>query len=98
ILVPGISGTVLQKHGEIMWGISGRSFWNLIASRGDSLRELALPGDDPEADDVGDGIQASELIPDATLIPGLVKIDGYSTTAQMIRDRFLVEEGDLHVD
>jgi pimeloyl-ACP methyl ester carboxylesterase len=98
VLLPGITGSVLQKDEKEIWGTSGRFFRDLARSRGDALRHLALANDDPEIDDVEDGISATRLIPDATLVPGLVKIDGYSSTARMIRDRFRVEEGTIHHD
>jgi len=98
ILLPGITGSVLQKDGKEVWGTSGRFFWDIVRSRGDALRQLALAEDDPEVDDLEDGVSAPRLIADATLVPGLVKIDGYSTTARMIRDRFRVEEGTIHDD
>jgi hypothetical protein len=98
ILLPGISGSVLQKDGKDLWGISGQSIWSLVKSAGGSLRQLTLTQDDSSMEDLGDGIRAPRLIPDATLIPGLVKIDGYSVIAQKIRGRFRVEEGTIHDD
>jgi len=96
VLLPGITGSVLQKDGRDLWGLSGRFFWDFVTSRGENVRRLALAGDDPAVDDLGDGVTAPRLIPDATLVPGLVKIDGYSATARMVRDRFRVEEGTVH--
>jgi len=98
VLLPGITGSVLQKDGRDLWGISGQSAWSLLSSAGLAMNELALAADDPETEDVGDGITAPRLIPDATIIPGLMKIDCYSATARMIRDRFLVEEGTIQDD
>jgi hypothetical protein len=86
VLLPGISGSVLQKDGKDIWGVSGQAVWAFLRSRGASLRGLALPADDDAAaDDLGDGITAPRLIPDVTLIPGLIKIDGYSAAVRMIR-------------
>ena len=46
---------------------------------GNTIRSLALSTpDDPNVDDLGDGIEATRLIPDVHMIPGLWKIDGYS--------------------
>ena len=41
------------------------------------LESLALPDGEGEVEDLEDGVQASRLAPDAHLIPGLWKIDGY---------------------
>jgi pimeloyl-ACP methyl ester carboxylesterase len=97
ILLPGLTGSVLRKGDTDIWGVSGRFFWDVATSGGENVRQLALTnGDDPQADDLDDGVTATRLIPDAAPVPGLVKIDGYTATAQMIRDRFRVEEGTVH--
>jgi hypothetical protein len=87
ILLPGITGSVLQKDGLDIWAISGQAAWRTLRSVGDVLQELRLDGDDP------DRIVATGLMPDAHLIPGLVKIDGYSAIAKMIAASFDVING-----
>ncbi len=96
ILLPGITGTVLQKDGREIWGTSRRFFWDAVRTRGELLRQLTLAEDDPSVDALADGITATRLVPDATIVPGLMKIDGYTATSQMIRDRFKIEEGTLN--
>lgn len=59
---------------------------------------MALGGDDPNVDDLGDGIRATRLVPDAHLIPGLVKIDGYSAMVRLITDTFKVQRGSIDDD
>jgi pimeloyl-ACP methyl ester carboxylesterase len=93
VLVPGITGSVLQKDGKDLWAISGRAAWGILTSLGSSFQELKLAGDDPNVDDLGDGITAPRLIPDAHLVPGLVKIDGYSAISRFITDNFEVIRG-----
>jgi len=95
ILLPGITGSVLQKDGRDLWAISGRAIWSALRSLGGSLDALRMESDDPDADDLGDGIRAARLIDDAHIVPGLVKIDGYSTLSSMIKEEFEVEEGSL---
>ncbi len=34
VLLPGITGSVLQKNGRDVWAISGKSFWNAVKSPG----------------------------------------------------------------
>src|SRR5271166_3191532 len=79
VLVPGISGSALSKDRREVWGTSGGALWRAVTTGGDSIRELALNGpDDPSLDDLGDGVQATRLIPDLHIIPGFWKVDGYS--------------------
>ena len=58
VLLPGITGSVLQKDGKDVWAISGQAVWKALTSLGSSLQQLMLGEDDPEIDDVGDGREA----------------------------------------
>jgi pimeloyl-ACP methyl ester carboxylesterase len=94
VVLPGITGSVLQRNGRDVWAFSGQALWEIITSLGDSLQQLRLGHEDPiEADDLGDGIRATALIPDIHLIPGLVKIDGYSQLLKAIIECFDVTPG-----
>ena len=95
VLLPGITGSVLQKDGKDIWAISGQASWEALTSLGSSFQHLFLEKDDPDVDDLGDGIRATRLMPDVHLVPGLVKIDGYSDTARLITDNFKVEPGGI---
>jgi hypothetical protein len=95
VLLPGITGSVLQKDGKDLWAISGQAAWSILTSLGSSLQQLKLAGDDPEVDDLGDGIIATRLMPDAHLVPGLWKIYGYSALSHLINDYFQVTWGSL---
>src|SRR6266508_4279414 len=55
VLLPGITGSVLQKDGKDVWAVSGGSVLNAVLSLGDDIRELALTEDPPDVDDLGDG-------------------------------------------
>lgn len=95
VLLPGITGSALRKDGKVVWGFSGGAVGSALFSRGKAMREkLTLSGDDPDVDDLGDGVTATELIPDLHLLPGLWKIDGYTRVAKVIQDRFDVREGE----
>ena len=89
VLLPGITGSVLQKDGKDVWAISGQAAWGWLRSLGDSLQDLALKGDDPG------GIVATRVMPDAHVVPGLVKIDGYSATAKMVTETFDIVPGSI---
>src|SRR5574341_2555668 len=90
VLIPGITGSVLQRNGRDLWAISGRAAWRTLISFGESLESLRLD----EVD--GGGVVAMRLMPDAHLVPGLVKIDGYMALARMVTKNFNVVAGSVH--
>ncbi|HWM69788.1 MAG TPA: hypothetical protein VNO35_24635 [Steroidobacteraceae bacterium] len=94
VLLPGITGSVLRKHGEVVWGYSAGTLVKSLFTKGDYIRKaLALPHDDPTREDLSDGITADELVPDLHLLPGIWKIDGYTKIAAAIKQTFNVTEG-----
>jgi|SRR5215211_2577142 len=93
VLLPGITGSVLAKDGKDVWALSGGAALKGILSLGRSVRDLELHGDDPEVDDLGDGITAPRVMPDTHLVPGLWKIDGYGKVAATIKEQFDVTDG-----
>jgi pimeloyl-ACP methyl ester carboxylesterase len=98
VILPGITGSVLQKDGKDLWNVSGQAIWQIVKSLGKRLQDLKLEGDDPDKEDLGDGIKATKLMADTHLIPGLWKIDGYTKTSQLITQNFEVTEGDIYND
>jgi pimeloyl-ACP methyl ester carboxylesterase len=95
VLLPGITGSVLQKDGQDLWALSGQAFWEFAKRIGASLQDLILKGDDPELDDLGDGIKATRLVQDAHFIPGLAKIDGYTAVAERLKREFNLVPGSI---
>lgn len=93
VILPGMTGSVLQKDGKDIWAVSGQAVWQAFSTLGDSLQQLKLDRDDPDVEELGDGIKATQLIEDTHLIPGLVKIDGYSAISHSITDFFDVKDG-----
>lgn len=98
VILPGITGSVLQKDGKDLWAVSGQAVWQVLADTNEAIQHLKLVGDDPEVENLGDGIRATRLVEDAHLIPGLVKIDGYTKTARLITDNFDVTSGKIYDD
>ena len=83
ILLPGITGSVLaRRDGKEVWSPSAGALWRLVTSFGGSIEDLEL-----DAGGVDDGVTAPRLIPDVTIVPGLIKIDGYSRI-----ERYLIEQ------
>jgi pimeloyl-ACP methyl ester carboxylesterase len=95
VLLPGITGSVLQHNGKDLWGLSGQAAWRMLVHLGKDFDKLRLVQDDLDSDDLGDGIRATRVMPDVHIVPGLIKIDGYSKTANMIRDNFQIVEGKI---
>ena len=93
VLLPGITGSVLRKDRNDVWALSGAAAVTALKSRGASIKQLELHGDDPDVDDLGDGITAPSLVPGVHLIPGLWKIDGYRTITTAIREHLDVTPG-----
>lgn len=93
VLLPGIMGSVLKKDGRDVWALSGAGMLTALKTLGNSVKDLTLAGDNPDVDDLGDGIVADRIFPDTHLLPGLWKIDGYSTLSKAITDEFDVRAG-----
>ena len=96
VLLPGIAGSELKKDGQVVWGWSGRALVkNLLTVGGALVDDLWVEQDPPDAQLPGDRVVASRLLPDLHVLPGLWKIDGYSTIAEFIKAEFEVVENDI---
>ena len=94
VVLPGITGSVLQKNGKDVWVLTGQALSRFLRTRGRELRELRIASsDDFTADDLDDGIRATTLMPDAHIVPGLWKVDGYGTLAKFLRQEFEFAQG-----
>jgi hypothetical protein len=94
ILLPGITGSVLEKHGRPLWGVSGSVLWAALRRPEALVEGLQLRHDDQSAEDLGDGVRATSLIEGLQLIPGLVKIvDGYGGICDAIARNFHIVPG-----
>jgi hypothetical protein len=98
VLVPGIMGSVLTQKGKDVWALSGSAIVRALFSLAGSVKGLALHGDDANAEDLGDGVEAPRLMPDAHLIPGFWKIDGYSGLRDFLFSRFALQDGVNYFD
>ncbi len=94
VVLPGITGSVLQKDGKDVWNVTAGSVLRALLSLGQNVKDLALEEDPPDVDDLGDGVTATQVMRDIHLIPGLWKIDGYSKTLQYVTDTFDVVPGE----
>lgn len=98
VLLPGITGSVLQKDNKDVFGLTAAAGLRALFSAGGSIAELkadlhAPPGERPE-----DGVTAARVARDAHLIPGLWKIDGYSKVAEFLTKRLKAVPGESYFE
>jgi pimeloyl-ACP methyl ester carboxylesterase len=93
VLIPGITGSVLERNGKEVWAASASAVLRGLSSGGKSISDLYLENDDPDLDDLGDGVKATGLVQDVHLFPGLWTIDGYTKVSRRLCDRLRLERG-----
>lgn len=93
VLLPGITGSVLQRDGKDIWAPSPGALLRGLASFGRSVRNLKVTDDDWHAPDLGDGVVATRLMPDVHLLPGFWKIDGYTAIENFLLNTFDLTTG-----
>jgi hypothetical protein len=84
VLLPGITGSVLNKDGNAVWATTPGAVLRGLFSGGGSVRSLKLDADPADEDDLGDGVTVGGLVQDAHVIPGLWSIDGYTKAGRTI--------------
>jgi pimeloyl-ACP methyl ester carboxylesterase len=93
ILLPGITGSVLARPNprggapDEVWSPKASALWRAVTKG--AIGDLELT---PDAAD--DGIVATRLVPDVTLIPGFWKIDGYGKVARQIVETMGLKRGE----
>ena len=85
VVLPGITGSVLQRDGKDVWAASPSAAFGWIVTKGHSLSDLKLPD--------GGTTVATRMMRDVHLVPGLYKVDGYSALLAKVRERFEVVDG-----
>jgi hypothetical protein len=98
ILIPGITGSILQKDGRDVFGLSVSAGLRALFSAGSSIHDLRLDPSAPPGERPNDGVTAARLSPDAHLIPGLWKIDGYGKVADYLVRRMRAIPGKTLVE
>jgi hypothetical protein len=89
VLIPGIGGSALSKDGKEVWSFTPGAALRGLFSAARTIKGLRLSGDDPDVDDLGDGVRATRLLPDFHLVPGLDwRVDGYGRFAEQVQARF----------
>ncbi|MFF2107497.1 lipase/acyltransferase domain-containing protein [Rhodococcus koreensis] len=99
VLLPGIGGSVLARDGKDVWAPTPGVALASVLSLGRNIKTLKLDGDDPDVDDLGDGVVATRLVPDFHFVPGLDwKIDGYTKFRDDLVRRFGAVPGDNYFE
>ena len=94
VMLPGITGSVLQHDGKDVWAISKGAALQALLTLGRSVKDLQITGvDDPTKPDLGDGVTAPRLIQDVHLIPGFWQIDGYTKVKTYLTSQLTLDEG-----
>ena len=94
VVLPGITGSILQHDGTDVWAASGGAIWGAISRLGRPILDLRIENDDDhEAEDLGDGIRATRLVEIPRGIAGLAKSDGYATLRRFFADQFDLIDG-----
>lgn len=93
VVLPGITGSRLQKAGKDVWSMSAGGVGRALATFGGNIRQLAVRGDDPDQEYLDDGVREAGLLPDVHLLPGLWRIDGYSKVCDTLLRQFELVEG-----
>jgi pimeloyl-ACP methyl ester carboxylesterase len=98
VLIPGISGSVLERKGKEIWGVSTGAVLRGLFSGGHSIQELILSSEmqasdsdesneSSDLDDSGDGVVATRLVRDVHILPRVSLIDGYTKVANRLQQR-----------
>jgi pimeloyl-ACP methyl ester carboxylesterase len=99
VILPGITGSVLQKDGKDIWNCSGQAIGQTIQTWGGSLQQLQLTGGELGSAGLDDGIKATSLVRGAHVVPGLEKfLPGYHSISQIIKDHFELIEGSIFAE
>jgi hypothetical protein len=93
VVLPGITGSRLQKDGRDVWSMSAGGVGRALVTFGRSIKDLAMDGDDPDAEYLDDGVREAGLLGDIHLLPGLWRIDGYGKVCDTLLRQFELVEG-----
>ncbi|MFI7494383.1 hypothetical protein ACH9D2_06645 [Kocuria sp. M4R2S49] len=98
VLLPGITGSILTKDGKDVFGLTAAAGLRALFTGGNSLQSLKVEPTMSIQDRPDDGVTASAIAPDAHLIPGLWKIDGYGKVADYIIKRLKAKPGENYFE
>ncbi|MEQ9367459.1 MAG: lecithin--cholesterol acyltransferase [Coleofasciculus chthonoplastes F3-SA18-01] len=95
VVVPGIMGSVLQKDGKDLWTAVRQVSKAVAPAAGQSFDSLLINGDNPELDELEDGIKATQLTTVPGIIAGLIKTGDYKAIRKMFTENFQIIPGEI---
>ena len=98
VLLPGILGSVLEKDGRDVFGLTASAGLRALFTGGHSVTDLAVDLHAPPGQRPDDGVTARCVAADAHLIPGLWKIDGYSKLGTHVTKRLKTVPGESYFE
>jgi pimeloyl-ACP methyl ester carboxylesterase len=98
VLLPGITGSVLQKDGEDVFGLTASAGLRALFTGGRSITGLKVDPRAAAGERPDDGVTAARVAHDAHLIPGLWKIDGYSALGDHLVRRLQAVPGESYFE
>ena len=84
IVLPGISGSILSRKGVDIWSPSVGCAFRMTGG----AKALTLVDESGDPTKPADEVEATGLVPDIHVLPGLWKIDGYSTLVSALEKTF----------
>ncbi len=98
IVVPGILGSRLVRHGTPLWGDGTTTFLEWARTHANDLARLSVGGDDPTLEDLGDGVVPDGLVEGPIVAGRFVKLGGYADLARFLQKRVGLKLGEnLHL-
>jgi len=94
VVIPGITGSVLEKPDGERWALTGSAVARAIRSLGTSVFDLRLTDDDPSLAAAPDGVVPTGLLDDVHILPGLWRVDGYGALEKRLRRRLKLVPGE----
>lgn len=96
LMLPGVMGSALKQGSSTLWDSSYRMALKTLMNPHRTLDALRLDPRDQNEEAGGRSVVATHVLPDVSIIPGFVKINGYSTLRAFILQNFDVIHGTVH--
>ncbi|MFG1721201.1 esterase/lipase family protein [Micromonospora chalcea] len=85
VVLPGILGSTLRRHGDLVWAPSAGSALRAIRTFGRNIQALRLP-DGLDDEHPADGVEPAGLMPDLHVLPGIwTPVKGYDRLLSRLR-------------
>ena len=94
IVVPGMLGSRLVQNRVPLWGDGSPTFLAWARRHGDDLARLSIGADDPELDDLGDGIVADGAIDGVFVVGRFLRVGGYGPFLAALQKHLTLKAGE----